>query len=72
MLQSAQAVDILQIENQKCKENSIEDKIHGNMLLTTLKFDSANEKKVALKIRTAEGQLGSLSIFVLPRSENDE
>ena len=42
------------------------------MLLTTLKFDSANEKKVALKIRMAEGQLGSLSIFVLPRSENDE
>ena len=72
MLQSAQAVDILQIENQKCKENSIEDKTHGNMLLTTLKFDSANEKKVALKIRMAEGQLGSLSIFVLPRSENDE
>ena len=62
-------MDILQITDKICKENAIEDNIYGNMLLTTLKFDSADQKKVSLKIRTAEGQLGSLSIFVLPRND---
>ena len=60
LLQSNQSVDILQIEDKKCKENNIQDELHGNMLLTTLKVDSEDQKKVPLKIRTAEGQLGSL------------
>ena len=34
------AVDILKIEDKKCKENAIEDSQNGNMLLTTLKVDS--------------------------------
>ena len=42
------------------------------MLLTTLKVDSEEIKKVSLKIRTAEGQLGSLQIFVLPRALQDQ
>ena len=40
LLQCNQSVDILKIEDQKCKENAIEDSQHGNMLLTTLKIDS--------------------------------
>ena len=40
LLQCNQSVDILKIEDQKCKENAIDDSQHGNMLLTTLKIDS--------------------------------
>ena len=38
------------------------------MLLTTLRVDSADVKKVQLKIRTAEGQQGSLNAFVMEKS----
>ena len=40
LLQCNQSVDILKIEDKKCKENDIEDSQNGNMLLTTLKVDS--------------------------------
>jgi len=38
-------------------------------LLTTLKVESADVKKVQLKIRTAEGQQGSLNAFVMEKPE---
>ena len=68
LLQSNQSVDILNIEGKNCKENNIQDDLYGNMLLTTLKVDSEDIKKVSMKIRTAEGTLGSLQVFVLPRT----
>ena len=40
---------------------------NNNVLLTTLKIDSADVKKVQLKIRTAEGQQGSLNAFVVEK-----
>ena len=42
------------------------------MLLTTLKIDSEDTNQVTLKVRTAEGQLGSLQIFVLPRVKDGD
>ena len=41
---------------------------NNNMLLTTLKVGSSSTvTKVTLKLRTAEGQLGSLSAFVVEK-----
>ena len=40
------------------------------MLLTTLKVDSDGVTKVQLKIRTAEGQQGSLSAFVIEKKDS--
>jgi len=49
-------VDILEIKDKVCKENRMKDDINAsNLLLTTLKIDSSDVKKVQLKIRTAEG-----------------
>ena len=57
LLQSSQAVDLLSIEDNLCKENQIKDENSTtNVLLTTLKVDSDGVNKVKLKIRTAEGQ----------------
>lgn len=41
------------------------------MLLTTLKVgDSSSVTKITLKLRTAEGQQGSLSAFVIEKKQN--
>ena len=60
LLQSNQSVDILSIKDKVCKENRMKrdqsNTDNNNVLLTTLKIDSADVKKVQLKIRTAEGQ----------------
>lgn len=37
------------------------------MLLTTLKIDSLEVKKVQMKLRTAEGQQGSLNAFIVEK-----
>ena len=40
-----------------CKENKMKDELDpNNLLLTTLKVDSQDIKKIQMKIRTAEGQ----------------
>ena len=40
-----------------CKENRMKDEVNpNNLLLTTLKVDSQDIKKIQMKIRTAEGQ----------------
>ena len=40
-----------------CKENRMKDELDpNNLLLTTLKVDSQDIKKIQMKIRTAEGQ----------------
>ena len=59
-------MDLLNIKDNVCKENSIVKSDNSNpsssqngaasVLLTTLKVDSADVRKVQLKIRTAEGQ----------------
>ena len=41
-------------------------------MLTTLKVDSADVKKVQLKIRTAEGQQGSLNAFVIEKADSSK
>ena len=49
-------MDILEIKDKVCKDNRLKDEVNpANMLLTTLKVDSDDIKKVQLKIRTAEG-----------------
>ena len=65
LLQSSQSVDILEIKNKVAKENRVKDEVNpqNNVLLTTLQIDSPDIKKVQLKIRTAEGQQGSLNAF---------
>ena len=58
LLQSGQSIDILTIKDKVCKENRVKDQSEqaaSNLLLTTLKIDSADVKKVQLKIRMAEG-----------------
>lgn len=62
-------MDILEIKDKVCKENKLKDEANpANVLLTTLKVDSADIKKVQMKIRTAEGQQGSLNVFVIEKS----
>ena len=73
-------MDILSIKDKVCKENRVKKKDQfnstadnsnsnsQNVLLTTLRVDSADVKKVQLKIRTAEGQQGSLNAFVMEKS----
>ena len=57
LLQSNQSVDILNIKDKVCKENRMKDEVDpNNLLLTTLKVDSQDIKKIQMKIRTAEGQ----------------
>lgn len=72
LLQSNQSVDILSIKDKVCKENRMKRDLNNNydnsLLLTTLKIDSTDVKKVQLKIRTAEGQQGSLNAFVIEKS----
>ena len=49
-------MDLLNIKDKVCKENRIQDEnLEDNVLLTTLKIDSDEVKKVQMKIRTAEG-----------------
>lgn len=56
LLQSNQSVDILNIKDKVCKENRMKDEVDpNNLLLTTLKVDSQDIKKIQMKIRTAEG-----------------
>ena len=40
-------------------------------MLTTLKVDSADLKKISMKIRTAEGVQGNLMVFIIPKPESD-
>ena len=70
LLQSKQSVDLLSIKDKVCRENKIEpdSSQQSNLLLTTLKVNSAEVKKVQLKIRTAEGQQGSLNAFVIEKA----
>ena len=42
------------------------------MMLTTLKVDSDDLKKVALKIRTAEGVHGNLIVYIMPKPESEK
>ena len=59
---------MLSIEGNICKENNIKDEnASQNALLTTLKVNSDGVTKVQLKLRTAEGQQGSLSAFVIEK-----
>lgn len=51
-----------------CKKNLIKDQTEGNVFLMTLKIDSKDQKKISLKLRTAEGQIGNLQVFILPQA----
>ena len=66
MLQSMQSIDILEVQDKIGKENRIKDK--QSQLLTTLKIDSPDIKKLQLKLRTAEGQMGNLNAFIIERA----
>ena len=73
LLQSSQSVDILEIKDKVAKENRVKDDTHPqNVLLTTLQIDSADVKKITLKIRTAEGQQGSLNAFLIEKVTNNQ
>ena len=52
------------------KKDAVE--MGNNLLLTTLRIDSADIKKVQLKIRTAEGQQGSLHAFVMEKKSSGQ
>ena len=46
-MQSNQSVDILEIKDKVCKQNKLKDEANpANMLLTTLKIESDDIKKV--------------------------
>jgi len=68
LLQSNQAVDLLSIYDNVCKVNRMEHELN----LMTLKVDSADIKKVQLKMRTAEGQQGSLNAFVIEKKQGSD
>lgn len=57
ILQSNQQIDILHIKDKVCRQNKVKDELNSktNVLLSTLKIDGADTKKVEIKIRTAEG-----------------
>ena len=41
-------------------------------MLTTLKVDSSDLKKITLKIRTAEGVQGNLLVYIIPKSDQSQ
>ena len=63
-----QNIDILSVKDNVCKINKIVDKLSTNVLLATLKVENEQVTRVEIKIRTSEGQLGNLVVFVLPKS----
>lgn len=66
-----QNIDILEVKDGVCKINKINDQLSQNALLATLKVQgSSNETRVELKIRTSEGQVGNLLVYVIPISES--
>jgi Bardet-Biedl syndrome 7 protein len=69
MLQSMQNIDILEVKDNICKINKINDKLSNNVLLAVLKVsgDTSNHTRVEIKIRTSEGQVGNLVVFVMPK-----
>lgn len=68
VLQSEQPVDVLEVKDCVCKRNQIKDG-KSTSLLMTLKMNSEDQKRVSIKLRTAEGSAGSLSVFVLPHEK---
>ena len=57
-----QNVDILSVKDNLASINKINDKLHNNTLLATLKVqgEDYNHARIEIKIRTSEGQIGSL------------
>ena len=70
MIQSMQNVDIIEVKDNVCKINKINDKITNNGLLATLKVqgEDSNVTRVEIKMRTSEGQTGNLQVFVMPKN----
>jgi hypothetical protein len=70
MIQSMQNVDIIEVKDNVCKINKINDKITNNALLATLKVqgEDSNVTRVEIKLRTSEGQTGNLQVFVMPKN----
>jgi hypothetical protein len=72
MLQSMQNVDILEVKDNVCKVNKINDKLTNNALLATLKVqgEDINVTRVEIKLRTSEGQTGNLLVYVMPKGSS--
>lgn len=66
-----QNIDIIEVKDNQCKINKINDKLSNNVLLATLKVQGeAKITRIEFKIRTSEGQLGNLFVYVLPKDSN--
>lgn len=67
MLQSMQNIDILDVKDGVCKITKVADKISNCALLATLKVQGEQQvNRVEIKIRTSEGQVGNLLVYVVP------
>jgi hypothetical protein len=64
-------VDILSVRDDVCKINVINDKLSKSAVLATLKVNSASGvSRIEVKVRTSEGQVGNLEVFVIPTGKN--
>jgi len=57
------------VKDNVCKVNTIKDQITNNALLATLKVQGEDSKvsRIEIKLRTSEGQIGNLLVYVIPR-----
>lgn len=57
------------MKDNVCKVNSIKDQLSNNALLATLKVQGEESKvsRIEIKLRTSEGQIGNLLVYVIPR-----
>ena len=48
---------------------TLKDRPKGCYLLSTLRIDSQDQRRVSMKLRTSEGRNGMLSVLVIPWGE---
>lgn len=66
-----QNIDILDVKDGICKITKVSDKLTNSALLATLKVQGEQQvTRVEVKIRTSEGQVGNLLVYVMPQASN--
>jgi hypothetical protein len=71
LLQSNQNIDIIEVKDNVCKVSAPKDHITNNALLATLKVQGSDDSQVSrvdIKMRTSEGQVGNLIVYVIPKN----
>lgn len=58
-------MDILSVRDEAARVNVVVDKLSKNALLATLRVSQPGLTRIEVKLRTSEGQLGNLQVFVV-------